>query len=127
MGGPWARPDPECVCRTEFIYLGNSIFINWDKQMYHQPQNMPAKARSTSLSDQLGQVQYVFSDKTGTLTQNILTFRKCCINGVVYGGALSSRVLPPLPPAPPSTPDLWVQEHPRELQSAGDQVGLRVS
>ncbi|XP_045058205.2 phospholipid-transporting ATPase IK isoform X3 [Desmodus rotundus] len=70
---------------AEFIHLGNSIFINWDVQMYYEPQDMPAKARNTSLNDQLGQVEYVFSDKTGTLTQNIMTFRKCCINGIVYG------------------------------------------
>ncbi|XP_029421297.1 phospholipid-transporting ATPase IK [Nannospalax galili] len=69
---------------AEFIYLGNSFFINWDLQMYHEPQDMPAKARSTSLNDQLGQVQYIFSDKTGTLTQNIMTFKKCCINGYIY-------------------------------------------
>ncbi|VTJ68933.1 Hypothetical predicted protein [Marmota monax] len=71
--------------QAEFIHLGNSIFINWDVQMYHEPQDTPAKARSTSLNDQLGQVQYVFSDKTGTLTQNIMTFKKCCIAGRVYG------------------------------------------
>ncbi|XP_048196575.1 phospholipid-transporting ATPase IK [Perognathus longimembris pacificus] len=69
---------------TEFIYLGHSLFINWDAGMYSEPRAMPAKARSTSLNDQLGQVQYVFSDKTGTLTQNILTFKKCCINGHIY-------------------------------------------
>ncbi|XP_047388360.1 phospholipid-transporting ATPase IK [Sciurus carolinensis] len=70
---------------AEFIYLGNSIFINWDMQMYHAPQDMPAKARSTSLNDQLGQVQYIFSDKTGTLTQNTMIFKKCCIAGRIYG------------------------------------------
>ncbi|XP_035888040.1 phospholipid-transporting ATPase IK isoform X3 [Phyllostomus discolor] len=70
---------------AEFIHLGNSIFVNWDVQMYYEPQDMPAKARNTSLSDQLGQVEYVFSDKTGTLTQNVMTFRKCCIDGIVYG------------------------------------------
>uniref|UniRef100_A0A2K6GJU8 ATPase phospholipid transporting 8B3 n=1 Tax=Propithecus coquereli TaxID=379532 RepID=A0A2K6GJU8_PROCO len=72
---------------AEFIYLGNSIFINWDQEMYYAPLDVPAKARSTSLNDQLGQVEYIFSDKTGTLTQNILTFKKCCIDGHVYGGA----------------------------------------
>ncbi|XP_078299826.1 phospholipid-transporting ATPase IK isoform X7 [Panthera onca] len=70
---------------VEFIYLGNSMFINWDVHMYYAPQDVPAKARSTSLNDQLGQVGYVFSDKTGTLTQNVMTFKKCCIAGIVYG------------------------------------------
>ncbi|XP_055968968.1 phospholipid-transporting ATPase IK [Sorex fumeus] len=70
---------------AEFIYLGNSIFINWDSEMYYEPRDMPANARSTSLTDHLGQVQYIFSDKTGTLTQNIMTFNQCCIRGTVYG------------------------------------------
>ncbi|XP_069863695.1 phospholipid-transporting ATPase IK-like isoform X3 [Dipodomys merriami] len=70
---------------AEFVYLGNSLFIDWDMQMYYEPRDATAKARNTSLADQLGQVQYIFSDKTGTLTQNIMTFKKCCINGQVYG------------------------------------------
>ncbi|NWT92349.1 AT8B3 ATPase, partial [Urocynchramus pylzowi] len=69
----------------EFIYLVNSCFINWDLGMYSGAKDIPAEARSTSLSDQLGQIQYIFSDKTGTLTQNIMSFKKCCINGTIYG------------------------------------------
>uniref|UniRef100_A0A2K5K7K6 Phospholipid-transporting ATPase n=1 Tax=Colobus angolensis palliatus TaxID=336983 RepID=A0A2K5K7K6_COLAP len=86
---------------SEFIYLGNSVFINWDVQMYYQPQDVPAKARSTSLNDHLGQVEYIFSDKTGTLTQNILTFNKCCINGRVYGTDSEART------RPKENPYLW--------------------
>ncbi|XP_052558570.1 phospholipid-transporting ATPase IK [Tympanuchus pallidicinctus] len=69
----------------EFIYLVNSFFINWDLEMYYAVKDIPAKARSTSLNDQLGQVEYIFSDKTGTLTQNIMSFKKCCVNGSIYG------------------------------------------
>ncbi|XP_058019350.1 phospholipid-transporting ATPase IK [Ahaetulla prasina] len=71
----------------EFIYLVNSCFINWDTEMYYAEKDTPAKARSTSLNDQLGQIEYIFSDKTGTLTQNIMTFKKCCINGIIYGSS----------------------------------------
>ncbi|NXC74354.1 AT8B3 ATPase, partial [Anhinga anhinga] len=69
----------------EFIYLVNSFYINWDLEMYYAVKDIPAKARSTSLNDQLGQIEYIFSDKTGTLTQNIMSFKKCCIDGTIYG------------------------------------------
>ncbi|NXQ57227.1 AT8B3 ATPase, partial [Anthoscopus minutus] len=69
----------------EFIYLVNSCFINWDLEMYYGAKDVPAEARSTSLNDQLGQIEYIFSDKTGTLTQNIMSFKKCCVNGTIYG------------------------------------------
>ena len=53
--------------------------------MFYEPKNTPAQARTTTLNEELGQVKYVFSDKTGTLTQNIMIFNKCSINGTLYG------------------------------------------
>ncbi|KAA8592502.1 hypothetical protein FQN60_017957 [Etheostoma spectabile] len=70
---------------VEIIRLGNSFYIDWDRKMYFARYNTPAEARTTTLNEELGQIKYVFSDKTGTLTQNIMTFNKCSINGKSYG------------------------------------------
>ncbi|XP_044299959.1 phospholipid-transporting ATPase ID-like [Varanus komodoensis] len=76
---------------VEIIRLGNSFYINWDRKMYHAARDMPAQARTTTLNEELGQIKYVFSDKTGTLTQNIMTFNKCSIGGKLYGEAFDAE------------------------------------
>ncbi|MGH0177268.1 UNVERIFIED_CONTAM: hypothetical protein FKN15_001375 [Acipenser sinensis] len=68
----------------EVIHVVHSRFINWDLQMHFPEKDTYANARSTSLNEQLGQIEVIFSDKTGTLTQNIMTYKKCCVAGTVY-------------------------------------------
>ena len=55
--------------------------------MYDEESDTPAIARTSNLNEDLGQIKYVFSDKTGTLTQNKMIFRQCSIGGSVYGVA----------------------------------------
>ncbi|XP_078262268.1 putative phospholipid-transporting ATPase IM [Rhinoraja longicauda] len=69
----------------EVIRLGSSFYINWDSKMYYPNKDIAAVAHTTTLTEELGQIKYIFSDKTGTLTQNIMLFSKCTINGKVYG------------------------------------------
>ena len=54
---------------VEVIRLFLSFLINWDNEMYDAESGTRAKARNTTLNEELGQIEYIFSDKTGTLTR----------------------------------------------------------
>lgn len=69
----------------EIIKTAQAFFIYCDVKMYYERLDFPCVPKSWSISDDLGQIEYIFSDKTGTLTQNVMEFKKCTIAGTSYG------------------------------------------
>jgi phospholipid-transporting ATPase len=60
-------------------------FMKNDLEMYYPKTDTPALVRTMTLNEELGQISHIFSDKTGTLTCNIMDFRKMSIAGESYG------------------------------------------
>lgn len=73
----------------EVVKTVQAYFISQDTDMYYEPYDTACVAKTWNISDDLGQIEYIFSDKTGTLTQNIMEFQKCSINGVSYGEGIT--------------------------------------
>ncbi|KFY28727.1 hypothetical protein V493_02787 [Pseudogymnoascus sp. VKM F-4281 (FW-2241)] len=67
----------------EIIKLWQLILMN-DIDMYDPISDTPMKANTTTINEELGQISYVFSDKTGTLTDNVMRFRKMSVAGVSW-------------------------------------------
>ncbi|GFR43003.1 hypothetical protein Agub_g4002, partial [Astrephomene gubernaculifera] len=74
----------------ELVKLFQSrILIANDRDMYHAETDTPALARTSNLNEELGMVNTILSDKTGTLTRNVMEFFKCSIAGVAYGAGIT--------------------------------------
>ena len=74
----------------EFITFCMLAFIYTDLNMYDDTTNTRAVARSTIVTD-LGRIQYIFSDKTGTLTQNVMRFKRCSVDGMAFGAPIQKQ------------------------------------
>ncbi|XP_025203440.1 probable phospholipid-transporting ATPase IA [Melanaphis sacchari] len=68
----------------EVVRFLQAWFINNDIDMYHEESNTPARVRSRNLNVELAKVKYILTDKTGTLTKNIMKLKHCSIAGELY-------------------------------------------
>lgn len=68
----------------EIVKLGQVYFIQSDVDFYNEKMGSTVQCRALNITEDLGQIQYLFSDKTGTLTENKMVFRRCSVAGFDY-------------------------------------------
>ena len=78
------------VC-MEIIKIFQGILMKYDFELYDLSIDKPGECRDSSLIEELGQVDFIISDKTGTLTRNEMEFKKCFVNGKIYGAEKSEN------------------------------------
>lgn len=78
---------------TEIIKAMQSKLMEWDIDMYHFESDTRCESRTATILEELGQVSYIFSDKTGTLTDNKMIFRKFSVSGSSWSHEIDDKIL----------------------------------
>ncbi|XP_029350384.1 phospholipid-transporting ATPase VD isoform X2 [Echeneis naucrates] len=77
----------------EIVKLGQIYFIQNDLALYNEHLDSRIQCRALNITEDLGQIEYLFCDKTGTLTENKMVFCRCSIYGVEYPHDENARKL----------------------------------
>ena len=73
------------IVTLEMVKFIQGIFISQDLKMKTKETGAMASVHTSNLNEELGQIEYIFSDKTGTLTCNFMEFKKVSIDGESFG------------------------------------------
>ncbi|KAM4621664.1 phospholipid-transporting ATPase VB [Polymixia lowei] len=68
----------------ELVKVGQVFLITSDVDLYDEDSDSRIQCKALNITEDLGQIEYVFSDKTGTLTENKMVFRRCTVMGTEY-------------------------------------------
>ncbi len=105
------------IVSMEMVKLFQKYFINKDKFMYSEWRMKWAEVKVASLNEELGQIEYVFTDKTGTLTKNLMEFKIATIAQQMFGDV--ALIAPKGSSEKPSTEPGFKDEHLKDLLRSG--------
>jgi phospholipid-transporting ATPase len=96
MAGTWVVINTNFVpismlVTMETIKFFQAMFMEWDIDMFDKETSIGCKVQSSTLNEELGQIKYIFSDKTGTLTKNYMKYKMMSIGDDIYGNYINDK------------------------------------